>query len=314
MAKRPDPVKIMRAVATLDPGPGDTVKLLMKAAATVRKAVGSAGSREEALRVLMEAPDYLSVLNKFNGSLSTIEVVLDRFADDASRMPGLLNITPPRMSSCIYDGIIDYLRSSIESITIHCQDLEPPVMILPRGTLAFACALAIKAVHGADSVVIPVFREGVEELEEGRRLFDSMDAVKIPMYHAYKLATTMGTVLSQADFASHSGYVSSPGTLELGLILSSRGLNRRLKMVSLRSSLSTLASPPGPETLPRLRVRTPWMAEEEYPYLDSFRASRIRVERLLTEAGEIKPTRLNVRKYLRDVIQRIVRGIESKCT
>jgi len=291
--------------------PGDPVEALLDSTRTLARAMVEAGDRREALTVLAEASQHFTAAQREAGSLAFLARVASRLAQAAGRDPRLSGLPVESLARCLYRGIRAYLAEALSRVFDNCAGLGDSIFV-PHGSVALTCYLAAR--RGGASVVLASYQRLVEledELARLDRAFAVAEAPRIPWYLAYQFMGGRRTPVVQVHVVSPSFAILPPGGMEVLLV--GRRLGFKPLMVSINAALTLSTSLPGEESLPRIRVRTPWAYSEDYPALDLVSAGLAGSARLLTESGEVELAKASIRKEIVSTVKKVVGGITRAC-
>jgi len=294
-------------------GPGDSVDVLLAAAETLRKGLSALETREEAFAFLKDGESYLPAGSSYSGVPRTIALVLDSVAEEISRDPRLVGLQPGEIAECVYNGLVNYAREALAKIYDYCIGGEgETVVVVPRGSLALACALA--ASQSGATVLLASSRDTIDEEEATPTPFDGLGE-RLPWFFAYQWITPGVRVVSQAELVTPTGAVASRGTRELLLEYFSAGAGKRFEILTLLASLSASGDIPEENKLPLTRVRTPWQAEAEIPALEimTYTGPDGGLGRVASEIGWISLSRTQMIMTRRRTINMLKEVILRRC-
>ena len=213
--------------------------------------------------IVSAASERILVFGKYSGFARNLSAFLEIIADRITRMPKLIGIEIERLRSCVISLVSSYIQEAIVKTYEYCKNIEGNLLIIPRGTLAYACALGKKNSPLKGNLIIPV---GGDEVPP---LFNELKPKTVYWHTSYQSIENgeIHHVVSQLEFASHMGFIASLGTTEFSILLQEKYGEARLHLIG-HPLVMFPGVMPKIESLPRVRVKTTTVREEEYPVLE----------------------------------------------
>lgn len=273
-----------------------------------KEAVGR-GKRTVPMRAIVTvASERILVYDRYSGFSRNLSALLELVADRITRIPGLIGVGIERLRSCIVSILTNYVQRSVADTYEYCKELDGNLLIIPRGTLALACAAGKMNSSKKGVLYTPLETNGLPGA------FNEFKHHTVYWQSAYQLieAERVDHVVSQVEFASHMGFVASLGTTELSLILYEKYDEPRLHLLGHPLSLFPGVMPKI-ESLPIMRLKADTLLEEDYPALELGGWSRLPNYQVILDGSPFQPRLPAIRRVVKRTIGGMVSRLEDQC-
>lgn len=253
--------------------------------------------------VIGAAGERILVLARYSGFARNMSAFLEIVADRVTRIPNLIGMGLDKLRSCIISIVSGYIEDAITKTYDYCRGIEGNTLIIPRGTLAYACALGVRDSPLEGEIYVPI---GGGEMPP---IFNTLRPKTVYWQTAYQHIERgeIKHVVSQLEFASHMGFVASLGTTEFSLVVGKNRAETQMHLVGLLLS-SFPGVMPTIESIPTVRLKTADVVEEEYPILEIARWDEAGPSSIILDGS---PTQLKL-PVIKARIKRVVGAMASR--